>query len=382
MREIKDVFDAKASSVQAVFHTEMGVAGFSIPIYQRQYTWDEENISRILDDIREGLVLFGSVEDYMTFIGTILLVADHQNSEPSFDGKSLSIVDGQQRLTTLSLICCVLHSELCTQLNKQDSWPTDMLSTSIIEETKHLTDLLFSCSIGRPSGPTITDIYNYFPRIIRQDTDIRAATAHEAKYHSPIAEFLFQFCENAVNSRSQKFVFQSSSPGDNTTAFEYRLNIIKKFISTITNGAVEYPTISKLIEEQKYRQALFPKLQQRSSRIHEVLEVVRKNNEHPTTPLIRLVAFGNFLLNRVAITQVVADDERYAFDIFEALNTTGEPLTALETFKPVVIKFEKNSTNKYKNSPSHNSFNIIEEYIGQFPNCYFKQIYLSNLRKI
>ena len=45
-----------------------------------------------------------------TFLGTIILVVE--KSEPSFDGNSLSVVDGQQRLTTLILLCCVLIEEL------------------------------------------------------------------------------------------------------------------------------------------------------------------------------------------------------------------------------------------------------------------------------
>src|SRR5690606_34010052 len=51
-----------------------------------------------------------------------------------------------------------------------------------------------------------------------------------------------------------------------------------------------------------------------------------------------LLMISNYFINYVALTVVTAKDEKYAFDIFESLNTTGEPLTAFETFKPKVIQ--------------------------------------------
>ena len=45
-------------------------------------------------------------------------------------------------------------------------------------------------------------------------------------------------------------------------------------------------------------------------------------------------------MNRVQVVVVSASKEEYAFDMFESLNTTGEPLTAFETFRPRVIEIE------------------------------------------
>ena len=39
--------------------------------------------------------------------------------------------------------------------------------------------------------------------------------------------------------------------------------------------------------------------------------------------------------------RIETSDEDAAFDIFDSLNTTGEPLSAIETFKPLVIRFER-----------------------------------------
>ena len=60
-----------------------------------------------------------------------------------------------------------------------------------------------------------------------------------------------------------------------------------------------------------------------------------------------------YVLNRIALTVVQGKDEDYAFTIFESLNTTGEPLTAFETFLPRVVMAEK--IQDYQDSVAHES---------------------------
>ena len=54
-------------------------------------------------------------------------------------------------------------------------------------------------------------------------------------------------------------------------------------------------------------------------------------------------------MHKVGVT-VVSAPGAYAFDMFESLNTTGEPLTVFETFRPKVIQAE--GLDKYENSDS------------------------------
>ena len=45
-------------------------------------------------------------------------------------------------------------------------------------------------------------------------------------------------------------------------------------------------------------------------------------HERRTIELSRAFLFTNYFLDRVAVTQVLVKKEDYAFDLFEALNTT------------------------------------------------------------
>jgi hypothetical protein len=72
---------------------------FSIPDYQRPFAWRKEQALQLLDDLGEALDR-DSAEPY--FLGSVVLVKDKQ-------GPSAEVIDGQQRLTTLTILLAVLR---------------------------------------------------------------------------------------------------------------------------------------------------------------------------------------------------------------------------------------------------------------------------------
>ena len=70
---------------------------FLIPRFQRPYSWDQENIGEFWDDIVRN-----KPSDY--FIGSMVVyrIADRR----------FGVVDGQQRLTTITILLCVLRDTL------------------------------------------------------------------------------------------------------------------------------------------------------------------------------------------------------------------------------------------------------------------------------
>ena len=81
--------------------------------------------------------------------------------------------------------------------------------------------------------------------------------------------------------------------------------------------------------------------------------------------IVRLLLFASFVVKSVVLTVVEAPTEDIAFDIFDALNTTGEPLTALETLKPHVVRFESGRSGSYLGSPSEMAWLDIERNVLQ-----------------
>lgn len=94
------VYDKLLYSSKELFDSYLQGKTYSIPPYQRGYKWDTKDIERLLKDINE----FSPNEDLNLFycLQNITLVE-------SLDSKTFNVVDGQQRLTTLTVILSYLN---------------------------------------------------------------------------------------------------------------------------------------------------------------------------------------------------------------------------------------------------------------------------------
>uniref|UniRef100_UPI00404ABC2A DUF262 domain-containing protein n=1 Tax=Flavobacterium sp. TaxID=239 RepID=UPI00404ABC2A len=72
---------------------------YVIPVYQRNYEWRKEQIEQLLTDIKDYYL---EEKDKNYYIGT--LIVDKQKNK----NNSYETIDGQQRLTTINIICCAL----------------------------------------------------------------------------------------------------------------------------------------------------------------------------------------------------------------------------------------------------------------------------------
>jgi uncharacterized protein with ParB-like and HNH nuclease domain len=73
-----------------------------IPEFQRNYVWKKTQIEDLLDSVKSNLANY--------YMGTIVIVANEIGGS-----ERDSVVDGQQRLITLSLVCGVIHEMLLDQ---------------------------------------------------------------------------------------------------------------------------------------------------------------------------------------------------------------------------------------------------------------------------
>ncbi|GAB4106576.1 DUF262 domain-containing protein [Micromonospora taraxaci] len=84
-----------------------GTKQYQVPLYQRTYSWQGHQLERLWDDIVR--LAEDRVENPKTthFIGSLVL-APSPNNGPAGVGVFL-VVDGQQRLTTLSILLCAIR---------------------------------------------------------------------------------------------------------------------------------------------------------------------------------------------------------------------------------------------------------------------------------
>jgi uncharacterized protein with ParB-like and HNH nuclease domain len=77
---------------------------FTIPLYQRAYAWTAEQSEELLQDLLRAMDAYkDSIEDLSPyFLGSIVLIKEDDNS-------MAEVIDGQQRLTTLTMLLSALR---------------------------------------------------------------------------------------------------------------------------------------------------------------------------------------------------------------------------------------------------------------------------------
>jgi Protein of unknown function DUF262 len=103
-------FETKTLTVGELFS---GSNAFRMPIFQRPYSWDEETALEMFGDIDQAMAKSDVAGSGEYFLGPIIIA---QNGSPS---SPLDVVDGQQRLVTLSAIFAILR-DLLSQGPLQD----------------------------------------------------------------------------------------------------------------------------------------------------------------------------------------------------------------------------------------------------------------------
>ncbi len=89
---------------------------FSIPVYQRNYTWEEENCEKLLQDI------IGISQNKKThFMGSITYILHWIDDERSLRKlQEFVIIDGQQRITTIMLLLKAIETKIPNEEIKRE----------------------------------------------------------------------------------------------------------------------------------------------------------------------------------------------------------------------------------------------------------------------
>ncbi len=102
MTAIETANEVQALAVGELF--SLDAEPYSIPLYQRNYTWGEEQIHRLVYDVLDEAE-HREPKDY--FLGTLVVAPPSADALP---GQPFDVIDGQQRLTTLYILLAKLQS--------------------------------------------------------------------------------------------------------------------------------------------------------------------------------------------------------------------------------------------------------------------------------
>lgn len=128
--------EARVLKLAEILGTE-NIKYYEIPKYQRSYSWGKKECTTIFNDIIENQLGY--------FLGSIICVNVTQHSS---DPITLQLIDGQQRITSLSLLLLALYTkikEFQNQLSKQQNRNFDDIEKMLVyvndEETEYIPRL-------------------------------------------------------------------------------------------------------------------------------------------------------------------------------------------------------------------------------------------------
>ncbi|GAA8160433.1 DUF262 and DUF1524 domain-containing protein [Helicobacter pylori] len=149
---------------------------FVIPIYQRVYSWEKEQCKQLWDDI---IKIGGNDKMDGHFIGSILYVLDGITHSDN----ALLIIDGQQRLTTITLLLIALRNHLSDEVKRNEIEDHYLINSDkdgdkkfrlILSESDRDTLLsLIDKDRRKPSGPSskIVENFKLFEKWVSQNTN-------------------------------------------------------------------------------------------------------------------------------------------------------------------------------------------------------------------
>ena len=186
---MQNIFDTKTTSFQELIGNGKK---YKIPEFQRDFSWKEENWEDLWQDLKD--VYWGLEEQH--YMGAIVL----QNTN---DKKTFTVVDGQQRITTLSLFILAIAKHIKELVEK------NINSAENEERLKKILDTY----TGEKS---LSDLYRKSKLTLNENND--------SFYQSRILEF--KEPDNYIKLRdSEKLIYD---------AYKYFYKKIKEFFQTIS----------------------------------------------------------------------------------------------------------------------------------------------------
>ena len=241
-------FAAFPRSIKTILETERK---YIIPRYQREYSWEKEQLEEFWNDIKNQITFSNEsyeVKEY--FIGSLVLIGDDER------GTEFYVVDGQQRLTTITIFLSAL-----TQIGKE------------------LQDSAFSNSCYRYIEGKDTDFKNFFklisesPKPFFQNSIQNIDQDKSSEPDSDEEKSLF----NAYKYFYNNLLIEKKNYGDNYITF----------LKAIRDQVIGCSVIFITVDSEEAAQTIFETLNAKGKDL-ETLDLIKNkvfeilNKDHPS----------------------------------------------------------------------------------------------------
>jgi len=309
---------------------------YEIPNFQRDYSWEEKNYIDFITDLLVSCEAsidknnFNiNIEENEYFFGTLLVVGDSTN--PNIE-KPYRVVDGQQRLTTMTLFYAAILDLI---KNKDENYATDFQDRLLFKDTNKGKQNEYSRLVNKTLEPILP------VNILDLNNKKSSGAKHEPK------------------NSAQNWLLKS------------------------------YDTIKGMLKKESLFNLLYKKDMKNERR------KISSDDISDSNYISFLDNLGKFLSKSTVIT-IYSEESKSANIIYRNFNSRGKPLTASDLIKNEVFSvldddsgsisssWKEIEENVYSTKEKLNSF-FYHYMIGNFPNGVTKNnlfnIFLKNIEK-
>ncbi len=329
-------FKHDAASLHDFF--SQGGRGFYVPYYQRNYSWDEENATKLIGDIFSSIKRTLSKPNNSIFLGTVILhdeknvVTGVHSDTPNLLTKVANVVDGQQRITSIAILACAIEEQINQIVPKLkalagSATEFDTLATELTDELPNIRRF-YSVEITKTGAqPKLK------PKIIRAGD----VSANPVSDQWTLGGDINHFYRSNTSSFLSKFIAGIAIdmiPTDERVGSV--LDVFRERISEEIKGA-DAGLATGLLSANGVTDGSLANFMAYPPNWANVHTLSPDEQAHYCGGML-LLAVCSFLKNSCHLVVIECLDLGLAFDMFQSLNATGTPLTAFEVFKPQIVK--------------------------------------------
>lgn len=194
---------------------------YSVPDFQREYVWKHSNVEKLIDDIYYELYDSEQpLEDSEYFLGSIVVFRDK-------DG-TFQLIDGQQRMTTIYLIFCVLRDTI-RKLGQESKVLDNLIAgvTSDLQTGEDVNKYRLSLHYDSDGAAFLEEVANGITTALKRSNSVSSSVEKLSRAIETIQEFI-----------SNKFIAEARD--------------LKKFSSMLTNNVklirIETPNLKNALK--------------------------------------------------------------------------------------------------------------------------------------
>lgn len=350
----------------------------NIPYYQREYDWDINEVAQLVEDLYVHYKHWSrnsNLDDRAPyFTGTIVIHNDKQNN-------IRNIVDGQQRLTTMTVIACALRDMLDhIQLNLQ-KYPNINHQTSIIKHPIPEKDFKLS----------IQGLQNKLIEIIHDPDESSEIILNLKQYDEPRLDWIRKpWGDKSSSLCPETFEWRKMNGGDGLPSqpgapnpkkiYMTYLFIWKIFAQKKSQSISIFDDIG-FLECKGDESQIFPFQNKANFTDDDDKQDSWSFIEDESQLIETLNTIASFIhtIKKIAITvQLVVKDEWQAYTIFDRANTAGKKLAMIDIIRAksfaILGKYSPSELDKKKlNSEFQKIYDIenlkssqIRNFVGHY----------------